>query len=154
MKQVTDTRQDAIKWWENTLQPDVRLFLMQKYFPNSSSTFDTGVEHIYLSEHPQPTDTVNTGYTGGQWAIRDYEIIGGYGSDKSICEMTGNFMDRAEKKANAQRIVQAVNNHDALVSALKEAMDIIERMDTDINSSPTRTERKRLTDLLNNISNK
>ncbi len=44
------------------------------------------------------------GITPGKWAIRDNEIIGPYGSDKCICEMTGNFMSEEEKKANIRLI--------------------------------------------------
>jgi len=43
-------------------------------------------------------------YTTGPWAVRDLEIIGPINSNKSICEITGNFMDESEAKANAKLI--------------------------------------------------
>ena len=43
-------------------------------------------------------------HTAGKWAIRDLEIIGPIESNKSICEITGNFMDEAEAAANAKLI--------------------------------------------------
>jgi len=46
-------------------------------------------------------------HTAGKWAIRDLEIIGPINSNKSICEITGNFMDEEEAAANAKLIAAA-----------------------------------------------
>jgi len=46
-------------------------------------------------------------HTVGKWAIRDLEIIGPINSNKSICEITGNFMDEEEAAANAKLIAAA-----------------------------------------------
>jgi len=53
-------------------------------------------------------------HTKGKWIARDLEIIGPYGTNKHVCEITGNFMDEDEGIANAKRIVECVNNYDAL----------------------------------------
>ena len=37
-------------WWDN-LEPEICTLLILKYFPNSSSIFDTGIKEIYLKEH-------------------------------------------------------------------------------------------------------
>lgn len=58
-------------------------------------------------------------HTAGQWAIRDLEIIGPIGSNKSICEITGNFMDEYEAEANAKLIAAAPILYNAAYSALQ-----------------------------------
>ncbi len=67
-------------------------------------------------------------HTKGIWSRRDLEIIGPYGSDKSICEMTGNFMHQSESIANAKRIITCVNSHDELVKALEGAKKLLLEM--------------------------
>ena len=58
-------------------------------------------------------------HTAGQWAIRDLEIIGPIGSNKSICEITGNFMDESEAEANAKLIAAAPLLLEALQGMVK-----------------------------------
>lgn len=43
-------------------------------------------------------------HTPGPWAIRDLEIVGSYESNKSICEITGNFIGAHEAIANLKLI--------------------------------------------------
>lgn len=62
-------------------------------------------------------------FTQGDWAIRDLEIIGPLGSNKSICEITGNFMDEDEAKANACLLLQAKNMYEAIRGFVENAMD-------------------------------
>lgn len=50
---------------------------------------------------------MSTKHTPGKWAIRDNEIIGPYGTSKSICEMTGDFCTPEETKANKQLIASS-----------------------------------------------
>jgi hypothetical protein len=61
------------------------------------------------------------GFTGGEWVRRDLEIIGPYGSNKHICEMTGNFMDEAETEANITLLLQAKNMYYLLKDILKHS---------------------------------
>lgn len=68
---------------------------------------------------------MNAKYTTGQWAVRDLEIIGPINSNKSICEITGNFMDESEAKANAKLIAAAPE-------LLKRLSDIIGSIDDEL----------------------
>lgn len=61
-------------------------------------------------------------HTATPWTKRDIEIIGPYMSNKSICEMTGNFMDEGEAMANLNHIVTCVNTHDELVERLNHTI--------------------------------
>ena len=58
-------------------------------------------------------------YTQGEWSIRDLEIIGPYESNKSICEITGNFMHEDEAMANAKLIAAAPELLNALLFLLQ-----------------------------------
>ncbi len=77
----------------------------------------------------------NKKYTKGRWSIRDLEVIGPMGSNKSICEMTGSFMNESEAKANAARIVECVNGYDALIEENRKLKDALAMFLTGINKS-------------------
>jgi len=132
-------------------------------------TYDE-IKDIYLSEHPQPTDTGNTvssevGFTGGEWNMYISEkgkdgcsrayINSALPNDmyETICTMAGlNGTEPGEQaKANAQRIVQAVNNHDKLVSALTELIEVFKGAWATDKDKET---YYKAIELLNNISNK
>lgn len=90
----------------------------------SDSMEDSQVEKSYLFLNNEETTTESKSlHTKGVWSRRDLEIIGPYSSNKSICEMTGNFMDKSESLANAKRIVTCVNSHDELVKALQDMQE-------------------------------
>jgi len=136
---------------------------------------DEKINEIYLSshplsEHPQPTDTGNTvssevGFTGGEWNMYISEkgkdgcsrayINSALPNDmyETICTMAGlNGTEPGEQaKANAQRIVQAVNNHDKLVSALTELIEVFKGAWATDKDKET---YYKAIELLNNISNK
>lgn len=70
---------------------------------------------------------VVSGHTPPNWAVeycgvseRFHIEAGAFPCGTSICELNGNPND----KANAALIVRAVNNHDALVSALEAILEI------------------------------
>ena len=46
-------------------------------------------------------------HTKGNWEITDLEIIRPMGTNKSICQITGSFIDETESKANAKLIAAA-----------------------------------------------
>jgi len=70
----------------------------------------------------------NKNHTKGEWAIRNLEIIGPYGSNKSICEITGNYMDEDEAVCNMHRIVECVNGYDALQDENKRLKENLARI--------------------------
>ena len=90
-----------------------------------------------LQEHPDlPTEKNVTGdksiegFTGGEWKYKVYDTeifkeieIGVDGIRTCVIPYL-----EAPAEANAQRIVKAVNNHDALVSALNDAHYILNNL--------------------------
>lgn len=84
-------------------------------------------------------------FTKGEWAIRDLEIIGPYGTNKSICEITGNYMDETEAKANAELIVSAPRLHEEN----KTLKSVIEKQDK--NLSELMEQRNILLDALKKV---
>lgn len=46
-------------------------------------------------------------------------------SEEEVCKMLANLPLKDNRKANAKRICQAVNSHDGLLDALKEALEWI-----------------------------
>jgi len=172
MKQVTDTSK-AILWWNDltALERDEAMDKcgIDKRIRATRLTYDE-IKDIYLSEHPQPTDTGNTvssevGFTGGEWNMYISEkgkdgcsrayINSALPNDmyETICTMAGlNGTEPGEQaKANAQRIVQAVNNHDKLVSALTELIEVFKGAWATDKDKET---YYKAIELLNNISNK
>jgi hypothetical protein len=63
---------------------------------------------------------MNNKHTKGKWIKRGLEIIGPYGSNKHICEITGNFMSEEEGNANASLIAAAPE----LLNALQVLVNI------------------------------
>lgn len=170
-KQVTDTSKAKIVEWFMKLHGTEWENIKNKYtLPDVGNITDEQIEHIYLSEHPQPTDTGNTvssevGFTGGEWNMYISEkgkdgcsrayINSALPNDmyETICTMAGlNGTEPGEQaKANAQRIVQAVNNHDKLVSALTELIEVFKGAWATDKDKET---YYKAIELLNNISNK
>ncbi len=66
-------------------------------------------------------------HTKTPWALRDFEVIGPYMSDKFICDCVGHESNYEENKANAAHIVKCVNSHDELVKVLKSLNAALDR---------------------------
>ena len=64
------------------------------------------------------------------WAIRDFEVIGSYGSNKTICDCIGYESGYEENKANVKHIVKCVNTHEELVKSLQKFLEVINRSET------------------------
>lgn len=111
-------------------------------------------------------DTGNTvssevGFTGGKWRYRNilderFEIS----TDTSNGQNSNGYIGSIEAvlytvpnqaEANAQRIVQAVNNHDKLVSALKDARKLLQLTNIIHKSVECGKVAENITELLNNI---
>jgi len=58
-------------------------------------------------QHPSTNIEQREGFTRGEWVRRDLEILGPYETNKHICEITGNFMNKSEALANAALIAAA-----------------------------------------------
>jgi len=94
-------------------------------------------------------------FTGGQWEFM--QLMGTkqftiHSKGDSIC-YTDTLDSEETQKANAQRIVTAVNNHDALVSALKDLCYLVDlKCDwTEFNRQEIETTEKAKA-IINNIS--
>jgi hypothetical protein len=65
------------------------------------------------------TDESSVGFTKGEWYVED-DIFIRCGKVPVLNTGIANFLTYEENKANAQRIVTAVNNFDAMYAALKD----------------------------------
>lgn len=122
MKQSIDTFEDKIrKQFENvgySLDTDSALSLYIAGAKYAKSVLSTPIETVKSVE----------GFTGGEWKwndvhdsthTRDIKSNGKTIATVWVYDNGKAIFDEYEAEANAQRIVKAVNNHDALVSALK-----------------------------------
>lgn len=149
---------DYKTWWKG-LNEEEKYQLCCKHFQGIpvESLMERSIKVMYHYENPETTTNTVTGegFTKGNWAVRDYEVIGPYGSHKTICEMTGN-LPKEEKKANAKRIVNCVNNFDSLVSALKDAqreLDILKGINKNEQVQEKLTNiNQRLVDILTKVN--
>ena len=130
----------AIEWWENTVynaakRVEWKIKLNFKYYgwdKDYNRLTDEEIEHIYLSENPQTETKVEDvqvgGFTGGEWHIgitTQNHVIGEWRtgvSANTTMAATAKGKTQKESEANAKRIVQAVNNFDAMYSALKDTV--------------------------------
>jgi len=148
-------RDKALEWYKKIpfLEANKLVNKYKKFIPS-----DDDIQEMYLSEHPEQAGKEESqynskeGFTSGEWAIRDLEIIGPIGSNKSICEITGNFMDEGEAEANARLIAQAP----AMYRALKD-LHWACMMDSDIPTAWWKKHKETVAkakDILNRIDNK
>lgn len=158
--------------------------LSEKYFGTkgirNAKMDDESTLHIYLSEHPAepapPTKEVSTvGFTlderpaisGGMgWFTINPGLVQFpfWASNKKEHENNKyawyDDKDVNEAKERAELFLTAVNTHDSLVSALKEAMEIIDRLSEDVStlsgkhSSYSQGEHRRLSKALNAATTK
>ena len=113
MKNNTDYQ----TWWKG-LNEEEQTKLCQKHFQGIpvDSLMERSIKVMFHYENPETT--TNT-VTGGEWEVRGEfkdEIYAGYEPKIRIAKMDGASN---EQRANANRIVNCVNNFDSLVSALK-----------------------------------
>lgn len=106
-----------ITWWKG-LNEEEQTKLCQKHFQGIpvESLMERSIKVMFHYENPETT--TNT-VTGGEWEVRGElkdEIYAGYEPKIRIAKMDGASN---EQRANANRIVNCVNNFDSLVSALK-----------------------------------
>lgn len=109
---------DYKTWWKG-LKEDEKHQLCQKHFQGIpvESLMERSIKVMFHYENPETT--TNT-VTGGEWEVRGElkdEIYAGYEPKIRIAKMDGASN---EQRANANRIVNCVNNFDSLVSALKK----------------------------------
>lgn len=107
-----------ITWWKG-LNEEEQTKLCQKHFQGIpvESLMERSIKVMFHYENPETT--TNT-VTGGEWEVRGElkdEIYAGYEPKIRIAKMDGASN---EQRANANRIVNCVNNFDSLVSALQE----------------------------------
>ena len=130
-----------ITWWKG-LNEEEQTKLCQKHFQGIpvESLMERSIKVMYHYENPETTTNTVTGegFTGGKWKVDEHEQGRYYGnitSELGIGER--GFMNirtiaillknngEEEAKANANRIVNCVNNHNALVSALRDTLEVI-----------------------------
>ena len=118
-----DDTPDHKTWWKG-LNEEEQTKLCQKHFQGIpvESLMERSIKVMFHYENPETT--TNT-VTGGEWEVRGElkdEIYAGYEPKIRIAKMDGASN---EQRANANRIVNCVNNFDSLVSALKDCVDMI-----------------------------
>ncbi len=122
-------------WWSKHPQKGL---LVKKYFPELqlSNMWTKEIVHIYFSERPSLTpiegESKSVGHTVGEWIAGETDTYGEFdivarpipadGGDIICCAPQGWEDSMKRWTANKKRIVTCVNNHDALVSALKEIL--------------------------------
>lgn len=141
----------AQKWWI-ALTEEEKYKLCCKHFQGIpvESLMERSIKVMFHYENPETT--TNT-VTGGEWEVRGElkdEIYAGYEPKIRIAKMDGASN---EQRANANRIVNCVNNFDSLVSALKDCVDMINNNCdwTKFNREENRTVEE-AKQLLNNIN--
>lgn len=93
-------------------------------------------------------------YTKGKWRISNGSIIYSDDTFEGIADCTNTScikQNENKNKANAQRIVTAVNNHDELLEALK---DYVQWHNIDLGLKAYESRQKRVMDLINKIERK
>ncbi len=143
-----------ITWWKG-LNEEEQTKLCQKHFQGIpvESLMERSIKVMFHYENPETT--TNT-VTGGEWEVRGElkdEIYAGYEPKIRIAKMDGASN---EQRANANRIVNRVNNFDSLVSALKDAqreLDILKGINKNEQVQEKLTNiNQRLVDILTKVN--
>jgi len=132
------TRSLAIEWWENSRpeisqRVDFKVNMLAKYFPNGIfPVSEDKIISMYLSENPQ-TESEDVFKTKsyqqepkvedvqvGEWIVENNHIVNKELPGLIIASL--NLLRDKSWEKDAKRIVQAVNNFDAMYSALKDTV--------------------------------
>lgn len=120
-----------ITWWKG-LNEEEQTKLCQKHFQGIpvESLMERSIKVMFHYENPLTTETTTNTVTGSEWYVE-------YGLDQCAFIKSGEDTFIAsiesedgkgitpEMEANANRIVNCVNNHNALVSALRDTLEVI-----------------------------
>lgn len=151
-----------ITWWKG-LNEEEQTKLCQKHFQGIpvESLMERSIKVMFHYENPETTTNTVTGgeglHTKGEWKVRtanngeiSIETTEHNYSGRDICFIN---MTNDQCEANANRIVNCVNNFDSLVSALKDCVDMINNNCdwTKFNREENRTVEE-AKQLLNNIN--
>ena len=153
---------DSQTWWKG-LNEEEQTKLCQKHFQGIpvESLMERSIKVMFHYENPLTTETTTNTVTGSEWYVE-------YGLDQCAFIKSGEDTFIAsiesedgkgitpEMEANANRIVNCVNNFDSLVSALKDAqreLDILKGINKNEQVQEKLTNiNQRLVDILTKVN--
>lgn len=167
--QEQDTRDKAIEWW-NGLSEKKKEKLCYNHYPNweldVSELKEHQIEFIYEVNLPKPTpqdtlcvegESLNVGFTGGDWVNDGCLIIGDVDSSKYdgqggvvVCDMNPQTEYETASINDLIGNCKLVANAPAMYRALKRAVEWIE----DLGGKDGTGEISKMKALLSNIDNK